>query len=312
MKIKTLFALVGLTAALGLGLSVTSAEAQGGGLNGGPANPGGFGPMAPGAFGNPMQMRMGGNIIDPASSAKMVLIYRPDVQNALNLDLKQKIALDGLKDVQAQDQQKMRQEMFGLMQGLRGPAQNLSLEDRQQKMQELTNKAQGLAAGYQDDLLKRIDEILTPKQRKRLTALDLRWRGPLSLVDAKVADMAALGAEDKKKVQDSYKEFTDARQKLMESMLPAGMRGRFNGNAVAIPGASANPVTAPPPPAASTPPAVPLTLDEQQAAQRKALRDFEKGRAAMGAKLVATVSPQTAVTWQTMIGAPFTFRDMDQ
>ena len=60
-----------------------------------------------------------------------------------------------------------------------------------------------------------MDEILTPKQRKRLNEIDLRWRGPLSLVDPKVADQAAIGADDKKKAQDAYKEFTDARQKLM-------------------------------------------------------------------------------------------------
>lgn len=304
MKFKPLFAMVGLTAALGLSIVVTSADAQGRrARNGGQ---GGFG-AAQGGPGAAMQMMMGGaNIIDPAHSAKFTLIYRPDVQNGLNLDLKQKIALDGLKDVQTQNQQKMGQDMRTLFQGLRGQVQNLTAEDRQQKMQELTEKAQGIAQGYQNDLDKRIDEILTPKQRKRLTQIDLRWRGPLSLVDPKVAEQAALGAEDKKKAQDAYKEFTDARQKLITSMMPAGFRNRFANNPAGANGAAVDPTA---PPAAPAQPAAPLTAEEQQAAQKKALRDFEKGRVAMGVKLVANISPTAASTWQDMIGAPFTFRD---
>jgi hypothetical protein len=52
-----------------------------------------------------------------------------------------------------------------------------------------------------------------------------------------------------------------------------------------------------------------LTPEEQQAAQKKALRDFEKGRVAMGTKLVAAVTPVAASNWKVMTGAPFTFRD---
>ena len=230
------------------------------------------------------------------------------MQNALGLDLKQKNALDALKDVQTQNQQKMGQDMRSLFQGMRGPqAQNMTPEERQQKMQEAGDKAKGIAQGYQDDLDKRIDEILTARQRKRLSEIDLRWRGPMSLVDPKVADQAALGAEDKKKAQDAYKEFTDARQQLMMSMLPAGIRARFPGAGGAPAAGAATDPSAPP--AAPTPPAAALSPEEQQAAQKKALRDFEKGRIAMGTKLVANVTPAAVSAWQGMIGAPFTFRD---
>ena len=307
MKLKFLFALTGLTAAIGISLIAPSAQAQGGGgRRGNRGAAGGFG-AGQGAFGNPMQMMMGGGgIIDPARSAKATLVYRPEVQNALGLDLKQKNALDALKDVQAQNQQKIGQDMRALFQGMRGQAQTLTPEEMQQKRQELGDKAKGIAQGYQDDLDKRIDEILTPKQRKRLSEIDLRWRGPMAFVDPKVADQATLGAEDKKKATDAYKEFTDARQKLFESMMPAGFRARF---AAAPPGTPVDPNAPPAAPVAPVAPTVPLTAEEQQAAQKKSLRDFEKGRIAMGTKLVANVSPAAAVNWRGMTGAPFTFRE---
>ena len=295
MRLTTLFAMAGLTAAIGLSLTVTPAQAQGGG-----GRRGGFGAGAQG--GNPMQMMMGGGgVVDPARSAKATLVYRPEVQNALALDVKQQNALDALKDVQAQNGQKMGQEMRTLFQGMRGQAQTLTPEERQQKMQELGDKAKGIAQGYQDDLDKRIDEILIPRQRKRLNEIDLRWRGPLALVDPKVAEQATLGAADKSKVDAAYKEYTDARQKLIQSMMPAGFRNRFGGGANARAGNA--------PPAAPVQPTVPLSAEEQQAAQKKALRDFEKSRVAMGTKLVANVSPAAATNWRGMIGSPFTFRD---
>ena len=133
--------------------------------------------------------------------------------------------------------------------------------------------------------------------------------------DQEYEDIAAWGGflmltSDKKKAQDAYKEFTDARQKLMASMLPAGMRARFAG-ATGAGGAPATGAAADggAPPAAPTTPTVTLTPEEQQAAQKKALRDFEKGRLAMGTKLVAAVTPTAASNWKVLIGAPFTFRD---
>jgi hypothetical protein len=325
MKLKSLFAMAALTVAVGFSLSATSVDAQGrrGNRNGGQGNQNGagagFGAGAQGGF-NPMQMMMGGNgsIIDPARTAKNTLVYRPEVQNALALDLRQKNALDALKGVQAQNQQKMGQDIATTVRSQFGQGQTMTPEERQQKMQEMGDKVKGIAQGYQDDLDKRIDEILTPRQRKRLGEIDLRWRGPMAFVDPKVAEQAALGADDKKKAQDAYKEFSDARQALVTSMLPAGIRARFNAAAVAAsPPTTADgevAITVTPPATAAQPtvqPSAPLSPAEQQLAQKKALRDFEKKRVALGTKLVGNVTPAAASAWQTLIGAPFTFRDND-
>ncbi|MCW3052506.1 MAG: hypothetical protein JWN14_1676 [Chthonomonadales bacterium] len=321
MNTNKLFGIVSLTTVLGISLVVTSADAQR--RNGNQGNQGGnviiqVGPGAAnqGIAGAPIQIMMpnNGNIIDPAKSAKFTIVYRVEVQNALGLDLKQKIALDDLKNVQAQNQQKMGQELRGLVQTVIGQPQNLTPDERQQKTQELTEKVQGISQGFQSDLEKRVDAILTPRQRKRLNELDLRWRGPMSLVDPTVAEQAKLGETDKKKATDSYKEFTDARQKLFESMMPGGVRIRSINNGVTTAGSgdsATGGVTADPnaPPAAPVPPPASMTPAERQAAQKKAFRDLEKNRVALGTKLVANVSPPLATTWQEMIGAPFTFRE---
>jgi len=322
---KTIFGIVSLTAVLGISLVPTSADAQRrGGRNGNQGNQAGDvagGQAGPGAAnqgpaGAPVQIMMPNNssIIDPAKSAKFTIVYRVEVQNALGLDLKQKLALDDLKNVQAQNQQKMGSELRGLVQSVIGQPQNLTPEVRQQKTQELTEKVQGIAQGFQSDLEKRVDAILTPRQRKRLSELDLRWRGPMALVDPTVAEQAKLGEPDKKKAADAYKEFTDARQKLLESMMPTGLRIRSITGGVTTTGADGSAtggVTADPnaPPAAPVPPPASMTPAERQAAQKKALRDFEKNRVALGTKLATALSPPVAAAWQEMIGARFTFRE---
>lgn len=325
MKHQPIFAIAGLMAALSLSLVAPSVDAQQGrrgnqNNQGNQNGPGGFG--GPGAQGSPFNMMqvmsLGSNLIDPAQTAKATLVYRPEVQNTLALDLKQQNALDALKNAQAQNQQKMVQDLRAMMQGNRnqnqaqGQNQQPTSDQREQQRQELTEKAKGLAQGYQDDMLKRIDEILTPKQRKRLTELDLRWRGPLALVDPKVAEQAQLGDEDKQKVQAAYKEFTTARRKLIEGMLPPGLN-RFVLSTPAATGAAAEDGAAP----AATPPTPPaqpsasLSPQERQLAQKKALVDFEKNRIALGNKLVANVTPTAATTWEGMIGARFIFRNND-
>jgi len=321
MKTKTLFGIVSLTAVLGISLVVSSADAQrrGGryGNQGGNVNSqAGPGAANQGVAGTPIQIMMPNNssIIDPAKSAKFTIVYRDEVQNALGLDLKQKLALDDLKNVQAQNQQKMGQELRGLVQTTIGRPQNLTPEERQQKTQELTAKVQEISQGFQSDLEKRVDAILTPRQRKRLNELDLRWRGPMSLVAPTVAELAKPGETDKKKVADAYKEFTDARQKLLQSMMPTGLQIRIGNNAPAATGAGGSAtggVTADPnaPPAAPVAPPVSMTPAERQAAQKKAFRDLEKNRVALGTKLIANISPPLATTWHEMIGAPFTFRE---
>jgi len=320
MNTKTLFGIASLTTVLGISLVVTSADAQrrGGryGNQGGNVN-GQAGPGAAnqGLAGAPVQIMMPNNsIIDPAKSAKFTLVYRVEVQNGLGLDLKQKLALDDLKNVQAQNQQKMGQELRGLVQTTIGRPQNLTPEERQQKTQELTAKVQEISQGMQSDLEKRVDAILTPRQRKRLNELDLRWRGPMSLVDPTVAEQAKPGETDKKKVTEAYKEFTDARQKLIQSMMPTGLQIRIGNNAPAVTGAGGSAtggVTADPnaPPVAPVPPPASMTPADRQVAQRKAFRDLEKNRVTIGTKLVGSISPQLATTWQEMIGAPFTFRE---
>ncbi len=336
MKRQSPLAMAGLCAALLLTLSLTTADAQRGrrggrgnnnnntangtangtqnaaatATQGGPGAAGAGGPGMAMAFGGPMGM-MGGNMVEPARSAKMMLIYREDVQTELNIDLNQKAGLDDLKGTQAQNQQKMMQEMRTTFQSLGQQAQSMTPEERQAKMQEIQGKVQGMVQTNQDDLDKRINDILKPKQRKRLNELDLRWRGQLALVDPKVADPYTLSTDEKKRVTDAYKAFTDARQALVMSMMPANIRARFQQFTAAGANGAADPYAAQPPAATATP-ATPATPEEQKAAQQKAMKNFEKTRIALGDKLMTGLPSDKQKMWTDAIGERFRFRDLSQ
>ena len=288
--------------------------------------------VVPGAaqgFGGPMGAQMGEMITkmrqsrafaDPGVSGMSNLLTRSDVRNELMLNGRQTEALADLQNgfpaamgQQMRDAfQKMRDELGG------ASPQNMSPEERQQfgaQMQTTMQEAQFAVLADQD---KKAESLLTTAQMKRLHELDLQWRGPLALADAKNNAKLNLSPEQQTKFTDMLKEF---RAKQQESRGGMWGGGRGPGGA-ARPGqagqnkqAGANQSGANQDTTNGQPPAggpggrrgFP-TPEEMQTQMETSSKAVLKLRKTTDEKALALLTPEQQQQWKTMQGRLFTFR----
>ena len=136
------------------------------------------------------QQRRGGGFggrggMVPGMDVLMMLTQEP-VQKELKLTTEQTT-----KVTEAADE--MRSEMQEIFSGL----QDLSPEERREKMQELRGEAEKMAK----ELKGKVDALLDPSQKNRLKQLAVQRRGAFgALQDAEVASALKLTDEQKKKV----------------------------------------------------------------------------------------------------------------
>lgn len=150
----------------------------------------------------------------------LALLRRPDVQTEIRLDLKQRRDLDAIEQSQRTEIQARIQETF---EGL----QELTDEQRQQKMNEGREAMLEQIDQFQGEHNKKVDEILRPEQKQRLHELDLQIRGPFALNDPKVAEEAKIGSEHRTAIGNIYagfqKETQDVREEFMQDMRDSGV-----------------------------------------------------------------------------------------
>jgi Spy/CpxP family protein refolding chaperone len=174
---------------------------------GGPARPGG-----PGGFGG-----FGGGFGFGADSGggTLMLLLRPDVRGELEL-----------LDHQVEELTKLREDLMNQMREMMAPDQNLSWQDRMQRMREMGEKVRADA----DEKLKK---ILLPHQVRRLDQLNaqnqLRMRGGLMrslMADPLAEDLAltdaqkeALRAKAEKLNAELQQKIAELRNKAQEELL---------------------------------------------------------------------------------------------
>jgi len=241
-----------------------------------PGTPGGgFIPGGPMMAGGP-----GG--IDPMRANPMGLLQRSEVQNTLNLDLRQKNAI---AELQEQSQAEVRQRIQQALQG-NNPQQlrNLPPEERRARMQALQPQIQAAVQAWQGELNDKIRQILKPDQITRLYQLDKQRRGSLSMADPKVAAELKLTPSHRQAIQQIYQEYQQQVQAVVRAALES----------------------------------VQQTTDTRSG-RRPPLPDFtnrlspwkqklDKVRKAAGEKVLATLDPDEKEAWKTATGEPFTFR----
>jgi len=110
----------------------------------------------------------------PANNYSRELLKRKDVQNELGVDAQQKDALA-----------KVFNELPGriIVRVVRIVPPVLSSEERKQWNAETGRQAAEQAANALNERRREVEEVLRPDQRKRLSEIDLQWRGILALVD---------------------------------------------------------------------------------------------------------------------------------
>lgn len=274
-----------LPAAIALGFAAGAAalaSAQGGA--GGPGGPGAQGgPGGPGPFTMRGPMMGGGpGGVNPLQANPMGLLQRPEVQNELHLDLKQKNAI---ADLQEQTRDGLRQRMRQAMQGLNPrEMRNMTPEQRRQRMQELQPQIQAAMQSWQGELDAKIKAVLKPEQITRLYQLDKQRRGPLSMADAKVAEEVKLTPERRQAVQRVYQEYQQQQGDLMRQAFES-----MRQNAEARP---------------NQPPEFPDFFSRLSPWKQK----MDKIRKESEAAVLALLDADEKAGWKAATGDPFTFR----
>lgn len=135
----------------------------------------------------------------PAMNYSRELLKRADVQNELGLDAEQKAALA-----------KLLGQPFGKIVVRVVKVQDLSKlsdEERNEWNREIGRQAAKQAVDTMNEQRREVEEVLTSDQRRRLTELDLQWRGILALVDKDLSTELEISPEHHSRITRILNDF---------------------------------------------------------------------------------------------------------
>lgn len=215
-------------------------------------------------------------VSQPVASARnpMGLLMRSDVQREIRLDLRQRNALAQL---QQEMQTERRQRMIEFLREQRGEGPG----DRRERMQQMREQMRERNLAIVGELSEKVKAILKPEQVERLDQLDLQWRGPSALADARVAQQVGLGAAARGEVSRIVSEAARHRSEVMRELLEQWRQ-------------AGGPQVGPPP-----------TEETAPLATRRALAAIQKES---DGQVLAVLTPEEARRWREIQGEPFTFR----
>ena len=143
----------------------------------------------------------------PAMNYSRELLKRKDVQNELGLDANQKDALA-----------KVFNELPGriIVRVVRIVPPVLSSEERKQWNAETRRQSAEQAANVLNERSREVEEVLRPDQRKRLSEIDLQWRGILALVDKNLSGKLGISPAHYHRITEIAADFEVKRIILMD------------------------------------------------------------------------------------------------
>jgi hypothetical protein len=133
----------------------------------------------------------------PEPNFSQELLKRADVQSELGIDANQKEAL--AKALSRSGRQTIVRTYPDIS--------RLSAEGRGQWQAEINRQAAKDAAFILNEQRREVEECLRPDQRKRLTEIDLQWRGILALVDRGLSDSLRILPDHYKVIQQIVADF---------------------------------------------------------------------------------------------------------
>jgi hypothetical protein len=285
-----------LAAVLAIGMTSAAIAQGGGGFQRGQRGQGGQGGQrgqrggfgGPGGFPGGMVFQGGPGAIggtNPLQPNPMGLLQRPEVQNELGLDLKQKNAIAALEEDQRTG---MRDRMRQAMQGQTNPFQNMTPEQRrnmtpeqrqqmaEQMRQQIQPIIQAAMNQWQGELSEKIKAILKPEQVTRLYQLDLQKRGPMAMGDARVAQQIKLTPQSATTISKIANDWQAAQQQIIgEAFREAREQNQ---------------------------------MPDFQNKLSPARKKIDQNRQDAEAKALATLSADEKASWQAAIGREFRFR----
>ena len=222
------------------------------------------------------------NIVDPGVSYIFQLIKRSDVRSELFLDPKQREKLEQMfNEESAAAQQRANALKDSLKSG------GASVGSAQKATQFFGPNA--------SDREKKLAEILTPKQLKRLKELDLQYRGPLAMGVKPVAEKAKLTETEAPAVADLLQKYHEAVRKALGFEQKVQRTENGNGNTSVSISTSVN-----------------ITGSQQELEQKaqKAQEVIDAARKALGAQALKSIASDHALEWKGLAGPRFQFQSL--
>ncbi len=207
-----------------------------------------------------------------AMGSQRRLLERGDVQNHLRLTVRQKKEL-GLAPSPGTRTGSKPVETTAVPLRIEVDAKS-SPEERQQSVQELSEKMRAQVEASHSASEAKIKEVLTPEQLKRLAELDLQFRGPLALGNPRVAAEVKLSSERRAPITALAQE---AQRKMAEATVDALKEGK--------------------------------NIQQERKNRLSPLRKkTDQAKVEASEKILALLSPEEMARWESAQGKPFRFR----
>lgn len=201
----------------------------------------------------------------------MALLKRPDVQNGIQLDLRQRNELQALLAEPSQ---------LRVSVAVRGDASDAGRNAQQQAEEQIRQQLDGGEA--------RIKAILRPEQWERLQQIRLQWQGPLALAEPEVAQKAELSAEHRSEIARIAAEYAAVKSEVLASLSQTREDASPDGTRRMV--------------------AVRLDTSELDKPFSPARKKLEKAKKEAERQILAVLSREERARWDSMCGKPFTFR----
>jgi hypothetical protein len=257
-----------------------------------------FGGNGPGIMlGGPMSMRGPAKfgMIDPAYRNIAGLLQRNDVRSEIVLSSKQREEMEAVAKEEKASPPKPLKFEFKSQDGPGSP------EEMREKVEK---QMRDIFSSTMDERNKKVEAVLRADQLRRLLELDVQWRGPLALVDPKLADKVELSDEQRQKIQALYQEYRTTQNKIMgEAMKEFTETQEDNNSEDGNVRRSVSVRVRIPDEKDMTP--------KQRALIEKRDKDIEEARKTLGEKALALLTPDQKQAWQSLQGKKFTFRVVD-
>ena len=248
-----------------------------------------------------------GGPLEPAHPHLTQMLMRADVQSELALTARQRETLDANKTRADMEIRQQARQDAKRIQDLQTDAVSLTSGERIARAHDVIEAIKQDHLVYESESDRRTVAALTAGQIKRLTELDLQWRGPLALAAPNLADTLQLSDTQIAAIQtqaDDYARAQDAALGAAAAALrpPAPLRAEEKtarvqnerGTAVVEMHSSLVTMTA-------------QQLHERDMKTVAVLQSAQQARQAAEAGILALLTPEQAQQWKALLGSPFAF-----
>jgi len=220
------------------------------------------------AQGQPNALRIVTFLSDDSTADMVMLLKRPDVQNALGLSVRQRRRLQEL----LQHDPQVRAETRVTVRASERDAALTEVETRPERSSDANS----------------LMVVLTDSQKQRLRQLRLQWRGPLVIAEPDVAGALQLSSEVRGQITQIVSEYRRIKGEILQSLAQTEETLSPDGRRRSV--------------------AMKLDTAELERPFSPARRRLLKAKKEAEERILALLTDEEKGRWRELCGAPFSFR----